>query len=214
VRGVPWWGVVSSAAAPVLMVAGWTAAAALQRSFDPVSGTVSQLAAPGAADRWVMTLTFVVVGACYLVTGLALRPARLPGRLLLMAAAGAGVLVAVNPLQPGTNLPVPHMICGAAGCLVLVAWPAAASRRGPSVPWGLRPGVSAMVVAVLVVLLAWFATELVADGAQAGLAERVFGAAQSLWPLAVVLSCCWAARVGAGLRGASGQGQPALSEAS
>src|ERR1039458_5037542 len=29
VRGVPWWGVVSSAAAPVLMVAGWTVAAGL-----------------------------------------------------------------------------------------------------------------------------------------------------------------------------------------
>jgi hypothetical protein len=59
VRGVPWWGVVSSAAAPVLMVAGWTVAAGLQpRAFDPVAQPVSVLAAPGAADRWVMTLTF------------------------------------------------------------------------------------------------------------------------------------------------------------
>jgi hypothetical protein len=33
-RGVPWWGVVSSAAAPVLMVGGWTAAASLQPRFD------------------------------------------------------------------------------------------------------------------------------------------------------------------------------------
>ena len=61
-QGVPWWGVVSSAAAPVLMVGGWTAAADLQPRFDPVSETVSSLAAPGATDRWVMTLTFVVVG--------------------------------------------------------------------------------------------------------------------------------------------------------
>lgn len=52
VRAVPWWGVVSSAAAPVLMVAGWTVAAGLQpRSFDPVAQPVSVLAAPGAADR-------------------------------------------------------------------------------------------------------------------------------------------------------------------
>ena len=110
VRGVPWWSVVSSAAAPVLMVAGWTVAAGLQRSFDPVAYTVSALAAPGAADRWVMTLTFVVVGLCYFVTGLGLRPARVPGRLMLMAAAVTGVLVAANPEHPGTNLPVPHMI--------------------------------------------------------------------------------------------------------
>ena len=193
-RGVPWWGVASAAAAPVLMVAGWTVAAGLQHSFDPVADTVSALAAPGAADRWVMTLTFVVVGACYFVTGLGLRPARLPGRLMLMAAAVTGVLVAANPEHPGTSLPVPHMIWGAAGCAALVAWPTGASRRGPRVPWGLRPAVSAGVVAVLLALLAWFATELITGGGQAGLAERIFGAAQALWPLTVVLSCCYAAR--------------------
>jgi len=30
VRGVPWWGLVSSAVAPVLLVGGWTLAAGLQ----------------------------------------------------------------------------------------------------------------------------------------------------------------------------------------
>ena len=56
------------------------------------SQPVSVLAAPGAADRWVMTLTFLLVGACDVVTGISLRPARAPGRLILMAAAAAGVL--------------------------------------------------------------------------------------------------------------------------
>jgi hypothetical protein len=56
--------VFCSAVAPVLLVAGWTVAAGLQpRSFDAVAGTISALAAPGAADRWVMTLVFAVVGA-------------------------------------------------------------------------------------------------------------------------------------------------------
>ena len=89
-RGVPWWGVVSSAAAPVLMVGGWTAAAALQPHFDQVADTVSSLAAPGATDRWVMTLTFLVVGVCYILTGLALRPARAAGRLILVGGVGRG----------------------------------------------------------------------------------------------------------------------------
>jgi hypothetical membrane protein len=205
---VPWWGVASSAAAPVLMVAGWTIAAHLQGSYDPVADTVSALAAPGAADRWVMTLTFVVVGACYFVTGLALRSARLPGRLLLMAAAVAGVLVAANPEYPGTRFPIPHMICGAAGCLATVAWPAGAWRRGPSTPWGLRPAVSAVAAAVLLVLVAWFAVELVTGGAQQGLAERIFGVAQGLWPLAVVVSCCYAARTGTRLTGRQTRREP------
>jgi len=199
VPGVPWWGVVSSAAAPVLMIAGWTVAAGLQRSFDPVALPVSALAAPGAADRWVMTLTFVVVGGCYLVTGLGLRPARLPGRLMLMAAAAAGLLVAASPEHPGTSLPMPHLIWAAAGCAMLVAWPTGAWRRGPSVPWGLRPAVTAGAVAVLLALLAWFAAELVTGAGQAGLAERIFGAAQALWPLTVAVSCCSAAKTRTGL---------------
>jgi hypothetical membrane protein len=187
---VPWWGVASSAAAPVLMVAGWTVATGLQpRSFDPVAEPVSALAAVGAADRWVMSLTFVVVGCCVFVTGLALRPAGVPGRLILMAGAVAGMLVAANPEYPGTRFPVAHMICAAAGCAGVVTWPAGAWRRGPSVPWGLRPTVSAGAVALLLALVAWFGAELITGGGLAGLAERVFGSAQALWPLAVVVSC-------------------------
>jgi Protein of unknown function (DUF998) len=205
VRGVPWWGVASSAAAPVLMVTGWTAAARLQPyPFDAVSQPVSALAAVGATDRWVMTLTFLVVGACDVVTAVALRPARTAGRLTLIAAAAAGVLVATNPERPGVMMPVPHMIWAAAGCLALVAWPAVAWRRGPSVPWALRPAISVGVMAVLLALLAWFATELIADGGEAGLAERIFGIAQALWPLVVVVSCRRAAA--SRMRGAS---QPA-----
>jgi hypothetical membrane protein len=197
VRAVPWWGVVSAAAAPVLMAGGWTVAGALQpHSYNQVADTVSALAAVGAPDRWVMTLTFVVVGACDVVTGLALRPARAPGRLILIAGAVAGMLVAANPEQPGTIYPLPHIIFGAAGCLAMVAWGAGAWRRGPSVPWGLRPAVSAGAVAVLLVLLIWFGTELITAGGQAGLAERIFGAGQALWPLAVAVSCRHAARAG------------------
>ena len=194
-RSVPWWGVVSSAVAPVLMVAGWSVAAGLQpRPVDLVAEPVSALAAVGAADRWVMSLTFVLVGVCVFVTGLALRPARAAGRLILMAGAVAGMLVAVNPEHPGTSYPVPHMICAAVGCAGVVAWPAGAWRRGPWVPWGLRPAVSAGAVAVLLALVAWFGAELITGGGLAGLAERSFGGALALWPLAVVASCRYAAR--------------------
>jgi len=195
VQGVPWWGVSSSASAPVLMVAGWSIAARLQPSpVNPVAEPVSSLAAVGATDRWVMSLTFVVVGACVLVTSIALRPARAPGRLMLMAGAVAGMLVAANPEHPGTSFPVAHMMCAAAGCAGVVAWPAGAWRRGRSVPWALRPAVSAGAVAVLLALVTWFGVELITGGGLAGLAERIFGAALALWPLAVVASCRHAGR--------------------
>ena len=77
---------MSSAASPVLLAAGWTTAASLQAlPYNPVADTVSALAGTGATDRWVMTLAFALAGACEIVTGLALRPARTAGRLILMA---------------------------------------------------------------------------------------------------------------------------------
>jgi hypothetical protein len=54
---------------------------------------------------------------------------------------------------------------------------------------GLRPGVSAGASAVLLGLLLWFGAELVTGAGHTGLAERIMGALQALWPLLVVLSC-------------------------
>lgn len=190
-RGVPWWGVISSAAAPVLLIGGWTVAAGLQPRFDPVADTVSALAATGATDRWVMSLVFVLVGVCYIITALALRPARAAGRLILIVGAAAGMLVVANPEHAGGFGSVPHFVWACIGLAGLTTWPAAAAQRGTAVPWGLRPNVAAVAVVVLFALLAWFGTELILGAGQAGLAERVTGAAQVSWPLAVVLSC-WA----------------------
>ena len=171
VRGVPWWGVVSSAVAPVLLAGGWTVAAGLQpRSFNPVADTISSLAAQGATDRQVMTLALAGVGACHVLTGLALRPAAWAGRLILMTGGLATVLVAANPEPAGGGGSLPHTCWAAIGFIALTAWPLAAWKRGPLVPAGLRPAVSASAAGVLLGLLAWFGAELIA------------GAGRSAWP--------------------------------
>jgi hypothetical membrane protein len=189
VRGVPWWGVISSAAAPVLMIGGWTVAAGLQpRSFNPVADTISALAAENATDRWVMTAALAAVGACYVVTALALRPAAWPGRLLLAIGGVATILVAVNP-EPAGSGSVPHTAWAATGFIVLALWPVASFLRGPSVPFGLRPGAGVTVTVALVALLVWFYLELVTGGRLLGLSERVLAGAEALWPLAVVVTC-------------------------
>ena len=189
VRDVPWWGVASAVATPAVLVSGWTAAASLQPHFNAVRDTVSSLAAPGATDRWVMTATFIVAGVCYLVTGFALRPAAPAGRLILIAGAAGGMLVAANPVHAGDPYPVPHILWACVGFAGLTTWPAGAWRRGPTIPWTLRPAAAAAAVAVLFALLGWFGAELVLGGGQVGLAERVTGVAEALWPLAVVFSC-------------------------
>ena len=195
---MPWWGLTSSAAAPALLVGGWTQAARMQpEPVNPVADTISALAAVGAADRWVMTLTFVAVGICYIVTGIALRPAGAVGRLMLVAGAAAGMLVSVNP-QPAYGGSPAHAFWASAGFVGLAVWPAGAWQRGPEVPWGLRPAVCAGAVTVLLFLVACFGVEVVNDLGHAGLVERALGLAQAVWPLTVVLSCRHPARMPAG----------------
>jgi len=103
------------------------------------------------------------------------------------------MLVAAFP-QPADGSSLLHAIWASVGFCALTIWPAAAWRRGPGVPWALRPAVCATAAAMLVLLLAWFAAEVVTGGRQEGLAERVLGVAQAVWLLTVVLSCRHPAR--------------------
>ncbi len=150
---------------------------------------VSALAGIGAADRWVMTVAFALAGGCEIVTGLALWPAGITGRLMLAAGGAAGIMVVAYPVRMGDGAPGSHIAWAVAGLAALAVWPALASRHGQAVPWALRPEVSVRVTVVLLILLAWFGLELVTSGGLAGLAERVLGEAQSAWPFAAVMSC-------------------------
>jgi hypothetical membrane protein len=199
---VPWWGVLSSAAAPAVLIGGWTIAARLQpASYSQVTGTISALAGHGAADRWVMTLAFAVVAVCHVLTGLALRPAAWPGRALLISAGLATAAVAASPLPLGAGGSARHTAAAAISFVTLASWPVLAARREPpqqaapvssgqpARPGVLRPGPCAAASAVLFGLVVWFAVTLNTSGAPVGVAERVTAAAQALWPLAVVLAC-------------------------
>lgn len=195
--GVPWWGIASAAAAPCVLLAGWTIAAWLQpRPYDAVRQTVSVLAAHGAADRWLMTVAFFVVGGCDVITGLAVRSASRTGRIIIVAGGTAGMLVAANAETVGPSGSVVaggslrHAAFAAAGFVALTIWPlAAASGYRAGVPWALRPAAAAAATALTAALFCWFVVELMTGGGQLGLAERALGETQALWPLAVVVSC-------------------------
>ena len=191
---VPQWALLSATAAPVLLIGGWTIAAALQPGgFNPIIRTISDLAALTATDRWLMTGVFVGVGLCHLTTAWGLRPARSLGRAALALGGLASIGVAATPIT-ATATPMGHTLTAGTAFLALTVWPVLAARRSPSTPQVLRLPVSIAATGVLVVTLGWFAVELSAGGSHVGLAERVAAGAQSLWPLAVVAGCRWAAR--------------------
>ncbi|MGH3917317.1 MAG: DUF998 domain-containing protein [Pseudonocardiaceae bacterium] len=182
-RTVPWWAVLSAASAPVLLIGGWELAAARQPGdFDPVSQTISALAAEGAADRWIMTTGLAGLGLCHVVTALGLRPTATAGRLLLAAGGVATVAVAAFP-QAVDGDSAAHVAAAAVAFPVLSLWPALTGRRGIRT----GPGVSRMAAAGLLGLLGWFGLEFFGDGPRIGLAERVLAGAQAVWPLAAVV---------------------------
>ncbi|MCW2632440.1 MAG: integral rane protein [Pseudonocardia sp.] len=184
---MPWWGALSAAAAPVLLIGGWTVAAARQPDvFDSTVDTISALAALDATDRAVMTTALVGLGACHVVTALALRPAATPGRFVLAAGGVATVLVAAFPL-PADGISRVHGLAAGAAFLALAGWPAFAGRTGAGVPWTLRRRVTVIAAGLLLALLAAFVVAQ-ASNTRVGLFERVAAGSQALWPLAVVLS--------------------------
>jgi hypothetical membrane protein len=177
---VRWWAVASAAVAPFLLVGGWTLAAARQPpGYDPIRDTISSLAARGATDRWLMTAALFAVGACYVVTGAGLRPARGAGRIALIGGGVATAMVAAFP-QPVRGNGVSHTIAFTAWA----AWPVLAVRRRSGTPvLSLAAAVSATVV--MVGFLAWFTLEL--HGSHRGIAERGAALAEVAWPLVVAV---------------------------
>jgi hypothetical membrane protein len=190
-RALPWWTWCSASAAPVLLIGGWTVAAARQPpGYVPVAQTISALAAVGAGDRWIMTSGLAGVGVCHVLTGLGLRPAAPVGRLVLAGGGVMTIVVAVCPLPGEGEGSAVHGVAAGAAFVALAMWPTLAWRRRVAPVGVLRRSVALPASAILLGLVGWFVAELVA-GARVGLAERVAAGAQSLWPLVVVLSVGW-----------------------
>jgi Protein of unknown function (DUF998) len=167
----------------VLLIGGWQLAAARQPGgFDPVSQTISALAARGAAEPWIMTTALVGVGVCHTITAAGLAPAALPGRLLLAVGGAATVSLAALPLSVTGDSPA-HVVAASIAFPALSLWPALAVRRGAQP----GPAVWCSAAAGLLGLLSWFGSDYFGGALQIGRSERVLAGAQALWPFAAVL---------------------------
>ncbi|MFD4236358.1 DUF998 domain-containing protein [Streptomyces sp. NPDC058542] len=188
-RSAPWWALVFSGCAPVLLVGSWMIAQLLQGpEYDPASQTLSVLASYGAAGYWLMTGMLLVLGTCYVVTAHALRPAAPAGRVALAGGGLCALALTLVPV-PDSGGALEHGAVSTMGLVLLAVWPLlAAVRHRKPVPWGLRPDVSLAASALMGASALWFLAELQSEGAP-GVAERVVTFAQALWPFLVVVSC-------------------------
>lgn len=185
---VPRWALFSSGCAPVLLVAGWLTAASLEGpGYDPVTQTISVLAAYGASGSWMMTGALLALGVCHVLTAWGLRAAAAAGRVALAAGGVTAVVVALVPV-PSSGGSLHHGSVAAVGFALLALWPPLAADGSGGAPWALRPAPAFAATAVMVAGAAWFLLEMNRQGV-AGLAERVVTILQSLWPFVVVTSC-------------------------
>lgn len=188
----PFWAVLSSAAAPVVLVGGWLIAGAVQPAgYDPVRQTISALAAHGAHHRWVMTLGLAGLGLAHLTTAAGLRGIRPPARLVL-AAAGLATLGVAAFSEPAHGSSGVHAGFATTAFVLLALWPAMMRGDDPSLPWAQRAPVALAATAVSLGLLLWFAVTL--SHGPIGVSERLLSAQQALWPLVVVATARRSAR--------------------
>jgi hypothetical membrane protein len=191
---VPWWALLSSGCAPVVLIIGWALAGSLQPAgYDPMVQSISALAARGAADPWLMTGALYLLGVCHLATAIGLRPAALAGRAALACGGLASLVVALSPEPGDGGISLRHLTSTGVGFTVLALWPVLAAVRESAVrdgvaTWALRPATGYTVTALMTAGAAWFLLELHGHG-DAGFVERVLAGAQSIWPLIVVATC-------------------------
>lgn len=165
------------------MIGGWLLAEALAPGFDPARRTISELATAGVPHPGVMTAGLLVTGAAHVVTAAGLGGVPRAGRIGLALGGVATAAVGLLPLDRAAHA---HGVAAGVAFGALALWPAASVRRGGPSP--LRPAVLVPATAVLLGLLGWFVAEAVGGGAAEGLAERAVAGAESLAPLALVLT--------------------------
>jgi hypothetical membrane protein len=188
VRPARWCVLVCAGISPVLLVGAWLIGDAVQpSSYSPVRQTVSVLSGYGGTDRWIVTSTVFVVGACYLVVAAGLTALPALARFGLLVAGLAGVGIAAFP-EPAQGTALQHTACTAIGAVAIAVWPALVGRRDRYRSMFLGRGVSAAVTAVFVALFGWFVLEAWAGGGAVGLAERVACAVQMCWPFVVAVA--------------------------
>ncbi len=188
-RRVQPWAVVSATLAPILLIGGWTVAAALQpEGFNGTRDTISALAGYAAVDRGMMTFALLLLGVCHITTASGLIEAAGPGRIMLALGGVATIGVAAAPL-PSVGGSTVHTVFAFTAFTALAVWPLFSWRRGAQVSWGLRRGPATFVGAMLLLLVAAFAATLW-TGDLVGLSERIAAGGQALWP-AVVVWLAW-----------------------
>ena len=169
--------------APAVLVVGLGAAQSAWPGPDPWNQSLSALSGLGATSRWIMAATLGVAAVLHVLVAAGLRSRVPTAAWALLGAAGVLLLVAALNPQPVGGYSAVHMVAAGLAWVAFTTWPLGLAFS-PSVAPRLR-WASAVVVAVLVVLVGWFAVQLVTSGTWYGTSQRIVMLVQAVWPIVV-----------------------------
>lgn len=179
--------IVSATLAPVFFIGGTLVAEAMWPAFDPVTQTISELAAGDAPTRVFMTIMFALTGLSHLVTSISAVGIGGLGRIALGLAGLATIGVAAFPLPTIATSSTAHTLAALAGFVLLAVWPVLGMRRSRAYPWLVRPFGSVLGSLLLGGMCLWFLSVWTSpDNSLLGVSERAAANLESLWPLVVV----------------------------
>lgn len=174
---------------PIQSVLGWVLAASLWPEYNPVTQTISDLAAPESPVKWIMSIFFILGGVLTLVISVYAKTFALPGRVALFLAALCtfGLTIFPTPLIGYSTL---HRVFAISSFVLSAGWPILAMRNRKDAPWIVRPLASVAITAIQVSLALWFLSSWTDPSASSvGVWERVVAVSQSLCVTLLVLGC-------------------------
>ena len=178
---------VAAIIGPIQSVAGWLIAGSLWVGYDPISKTISDLAAPESPVNAIMSSFFVLGGVLTLIASVYARTLAMPGRVALFLSALCTFGLTIFP-TPLVGYSIMHRVFAISSFVLSAGWPLFAMRKRKDAPWIIRPLASITATALQAALALWFlSTWTDPNATDVGLWERVVAVSQSLYISIVVI---------------------------
>ncbi|CAB4630695.1 unannotated protein [freshwater metagenome] len=173
---------------PIQSVLGWTIAGAMWASYNPVTQTISDLAAFESPVKWIMSSFFIFGGTLTLIASVSARTLALPGRIALFVSALCTYGLTVFP-TPLVGYSLEHRIFAISSFVLSAGWPILAMRFRKDAPWIIRPTASIIGTFLQTALALWFLSSWTDPSAtNVGIWERVVAVSQALYVSVVVIT--------------------------
>ena len=173
---------------PIQSVLGWVIAGALWAEYNPVTQTISDLAAPESPVNWIMSGFFILGGVLTLIVSVSARTLALPGRIALFLSAIATFGLTIFP-TPLVGYSVMHRVFAISSFALSAFWPILAMRLRKDAPWIIRPTASIIGTVLQLALAVWFLSSWTdPETTNVGVWERVVTVSQALYGSIVVIT--------------------------